>query len=184
MYLIRDERPFLYLLLALIQTGDRCTGFFLLVHIMITIILDIIFPNIFIMWCNTFFPNFCFSKRLVIFCIWYDFSLQLFKLSVDTGTCQIKKLGKVWRQHGTHREGNYSSSYCKIQKLSFLGDSFLVMKLKLGDISKLGKDSSLIIPTRHDSDGCVLLAEATKALFEQQNKICLGKQIQWKSEIK
>lgn len=40
------------------------------------------------------------------------------------------------------------------------------MKLKLGDISKLGKASSLIIPARHDSDMCILLAEATKVLFE------------------
>lgn len=52
------------------------------------------------------------------------------------------------------------------------------MKLKLGGISKLGKDSSLTIPDRHDSDGCVLLVEETKVLFEQQNKICLGKQMQ------
>lgn len=60
----------------------------------------------------------------------------------------------------------YSSSHCKIQNPSVLGDTFLIMKLKLCDISKLGKDSFLIIPARHDSDVCVLLAEATKVLFE------------------
>lgn len=59
---VRDERPFLCVLTALIQLDNRNADFCF--YMMITIILDIIFPNICVLWCNIIFLLFCLSNRL------------------------------------------------------------------------------------------------------------------------
>lgn len=69
-YSVRDERAFLCLLMALIQTDDRCAGFFLLVPHHDNNNSWYNFPKDFYPVVQDFFSNFCFSNWLVAFCIW------------------------------------------------------------------------------------------------------------------
>lgn len=123
-YSVRDERPFLCFLIAF------CTGVqtsFCQFHVVITIILDIISPEIFILWCKTFFQFLLFWKTCDIL------HLIRFQHSTLRALCWYRNLPSKEIGQGleaaSYPQGMRlcSSCHCKIQKLSFLGDTFLIM---------------------------------------------------------